>query len=233
VAQARPGRKIAAAALVVLGVAAALVSPPSNAWLRGLQAWIQGMGTGGMLLYAAFYVVAVLLFVPGIPLTLGAGFLFGVARGLILVSATSTAAATLAFLLARRLARSRVERLARRSEKFAAIDRAIGREGWKVVVLLRLSPVVPFSLSNYLYGLTKIRLAPYALASWLAMLPQTALYVSLGAAGASLGEARSRGVWEWGLLGAGIAATAAATVILARAAGKELARDAPKPASSP
>lgn len=232
-ARARRARGIAAAVLAALALAAALRWPASNAWLHGLQVWILGMGTAGMFLYAAFYVVAALLFAPGIPLTLGAGFLFGLGRGLVLVSGASTAAAALAFLVARRFARGGVERLARRNARFAAIDRAIAREGWKVVALLRLSPLLPFGLSNYLYGLTRIRLAPYVLASWLAMLPQTALYVSLGAAGASLDADGSRGPWQWGLIGAGIGATVAATAILARAAREELARESSLSPSDP
>ena len=226
-ARARVSRNLALLALVALAVAVAARRAPVDAWLSGLQARVLGMGTAGMLLYAAFYVVAALLFAPGVPLTLGAGFLFGVGRGLVLVSAASTAAAAIAFLVARRLARSRVERLAERNARFAAIDRAIAREGWKVVALLRLSPLLPFGLSNYLYGLTPVRWAPYVLASWLAMLPQTVLYVSLGAAGASLEAGSARGPWQWVLIGGGIAATAAAAAVLTRAARRELARDLP------
>lgn len=228
-ARARVSRNLALLALVALAVAVAARRAPVDAWLSGLQARVLGMGTAGMLLYGAFYVVAALLFAPGVPLTLAAGFLFGVGRGLVLVSAASTAAAAIAFLLARRLARSRVERLARRNARFAAIDRAIAREGWKVIVLLRLSPLLPFGLSNYLYGLTPVRWAPYVFASWLAMLPQTALYVSLGAAGASLEAGSARRPWQWVLIGIGIAATAAAAAVLATAARRELARSLPPP----
>src|SRR6202162_5481595 len=129
------------------------------------------MGPAGMALYGAVYVAAVLLFVPGIVLTLGAGFLFGLGWGIVVVSLASTIAAALAFLIARYLARGAVERLARKNPKFSAIDRAIGKEGWKILALLRLSPLVPFSLSNYIYGLTSVRFAPYLATSWAAMLP--------------------------------------------------------------
>jgi uncharacterized membrane protein YdjX (TVP38/TMEM64 family) len=225
--RARVSRKLAFLALAALAVAAAARLAPVTAWLSALQARILALGTAGMLLYGVFYVVAALLFAPGVPLTLAAGFLFGVGRGLVLVSAASTAAAAIAFLLARRLARSRVERLAGQDARFAAIDRAIAREGWKVVALLRLSPLLPFGLSNYLYGLTPVRWAPYVLASWLAMLPQTALYVSLGAAAASLEAGSARGPWQWTLIGIGVAATAAAAAVLAAAARRELARNLP------
>ena len=197
---------------------------PLQEWLKRFEAWVGGMGTSGMLLYGAFYVVADLLLVPGIVLTLGAGFLFGWGWGVVLVSIASTAAAALAFLIARHLARDSVRKLARKYPKFEAIDRAIGKEGWKVVALLRLSPVVPFSVSNYLYGLTSVRLGPYIFTSWAAMLPATVLYVYLGAAGRTIGEERAKSPWEWALLAAGLAATAAVTVILTRAAKKELAK---------
>ena len=218
-----PWKWIAAGAAVVALAAAARLLPVKD-WLASFEAWIQGMGAAGMVLYGAVYVVAVVLFVPGLPLTLGAGFLFGFWRALVLVSIASTIAAALAFLIARYLARDAVERLARKNPKFAAIDRAIGKEGWKVVALLRLSPLVPFSLSNYLYGLTSVRFVPYLATSWAAMLPATVLYVYLGAAGRTIGEKTPRSLWEWALLGAGLAATAAVTVLLTRVARRELAR---------
>jgi uncharacterized membrane protein YdjX (TVP38/TMEM64 family) len=209
-----------------LGVAAIVVAArllPVQEWLKSFETWVKGMGAAGMFLYGAVYVVAVLLFVPGIVLTLGAGFLFGLGWGIVLVSVASTLAAALAFVIARYLARGAVERLARNSPKFAAIDRAIGKEGWKVVALLRLSPLVPFSLSNYLYGLTSVRLGPYVATSWAAMLPATVLYVYLGAAGRTIGEKAPRSPWEWVFLGAGLAATAVVTVLLTRRARRELA----------
>jgi len=211
------------AAVVLLFVAARVL--PLQAWLQSFEGWVRGMGPAGMLLYAGVYVAAVVLFVPGIVLTLGAGFLFGLKLGIVVVSIASTVAAALAFLIARYAARGAVEKLARKNPKFAAIDRAIGKEGWKVVALLRLSPLVPFSLSNYLYGLTSVRFAPYVATSWVAMLPATVLYVYLGAAGRTIGEKTQRSPWEWALLGLGLVATAAVTVLLTRVAKKELARE--------
>ena len=183
---------------------------------------VRSFGPWGPLLYGALYVLAVLLFVPGIVLTLGAGYIFGVVPGVILVSVASTTAATLAFLIARHFARERVRAVVRRNPRFAAIDRAIAREGWKIVALLRLSPLVPFSFSNYLYGVTSVPLPGYVLASWLAMLPATVLYVSLGAAGRTLRSGATRTPGEWALLGLGIAATVAVTVMLGRIARKAL-----------
>ncbi|HKF41936.1 MAG TPA: TVP38/TMEM64 family protein [Thermoanaerobaculia bacterium] len=207
-------------AIVALIVAARLL--PIGRWLASFQEWVKGMGAAGIVLYGVVYIAAVVLFVPGIVLTLGAGFLFGLGRGVVLVSAASTIAAALAFLIARYFARAAVERLAKKDARFEAIDRAIGKEGWKVVALLRLSPLVPFSLSNYLYGLTSVKFWPYVATSWVAMLPATVLYVYLGAAGRTIGQGGHRSPWEWALLAVGLAATAAVTVLLTRVAKREL-----------
>jgi uncharacterized membrane protein YdjX (TVP38/TMEM64 family) len=220
-----PWSWIAAAAVGIALFAAWRVLPVQD-WLKDFQDWIAGLGSWGGVVYGVAYVVAALLFVPGIVLTIGAGYVFGLAWGVVIVSIASTVAAVIAFLIARYAARGSVQRLARRSEKFEAIDRAIGENGWKVVGLLRLSPIVPFSVSNYLYGLTSVRLLPYLLASWVGMLPATVLYVSLGAAGRSAGEEKGgRSPWEWALLAAGLLATAAVTVLLTRIARKQLKRE--------
>jgi uncharacterized membrane protein YdjX (TVP38/TMEM64 family) len=211
----------AAAAAVALIVAARLL--PIQEWLQSFEAWVKEMGPSGVILYGAVYVAAVVLFVPGIVLTLGAGFLFGLGWGIVVVSIASTVAAALAFLIARYVARGAVERLARKDPRFAAIDRAIGKEGWKVVALLRLSPLVPFSLSNYLYGLTSVKFVHYVATSWAAMIPATVLYVYLGAAGRTIGQGMRRSPWEWAFLAVGLAATAAVTVLLTRVARRELA----------
>ena len=219
----RAWKWIAVGVFVVALVLAARLLPVQE-WLKSFEAWVQGLGPAGMLLYAGVYVGAVLLFVPGIVLTLGAGFLFGLGWGIVVVSVASTTAAAFAFLIARYLARDAVRRLAERNPRFEAIDRAIGKEGWKVVALLRLSPLVPFSLSNYLYGLTSVQFVPCLATSWVAMLPATVLYVYLGAAGRKIGEKAPRSPWEWALLGVGLVATAAVTVLLTRLAKRELAR---------
>jgi uncharacterized membrane protein YdjX (TVP38/TMEM64 family) len=214
---------IALGALVV-GLFAAWRVLPLGQWLKDFQKWIEGLGPLGGVLFGLAYVAGALLFVPGAVLTIGAGYLFGLGWGVVVVSLASTAAAALAFLIARHLARARVETLARKYPKFAALDRAIGKNDWKVIFLLRLSPLIPFSISNYLYGLTSVRFAPYVLASWIGMLPGTFLYVYLGAAGKSLGEKHEKSPWEWALFGAGLLATIAVTVILTRVAKKELGR---------
>jgi uncharacterized membrane protein YdjX (TVP38/TMEM64 family) len=212
------------AVLALAALAFAWRSLPLGAWIASFEAWVADLGPLAGVVYGLAYVAAALLFVPGSLLTLGAGLVFGLGWGIVLVSISSTTAAALAFLIARYLARPRVEALARKNEKFRAIDAAIGQKGWKIVGLLRLSPVVPFSISNYLYGLTAVRFWPYVLASWIGMLPATVLYVYLGAAGRTLGTGRARSPWQIALLVVGLAATVAVTVILTRVARRELAR---------
>ena len=213
-------------AVVVAALFAAAWLLPVAEWVRLFQSWVAGKGAWGPILYGAVYVVAALLLVPGLVLTLGAGVLFGVVRGSVIVTLAANTAAALAFLIARYLARAHVEALARRNAKFAAVDAAIRERGWKVVLLLRLSPVVPFSLSNYLYGLTSVGFVPYVAASFIGMLPATVLYVYLGAAGGAVGQGR-RTPAEWTLFVIGLLATAAATWMVGRAARRALSRQAP------
>jgi uncharacterized membrane protein YdjX (TVP38/TMEM64 family) len=210
---------VVAAVALLFGLSRVL---PMDRWLAAFQHWVGGLGAWAPLIYGAVYVAAAVLLVPGALLTIGSGLLFGLVKGTLVVLVSASVAAALAFLIARHLARRRVERWARDNPRFAAIDAAIREQGWKVVLLLRLSPLVPFSLSNYLYGLTAVRFWPYVAASAAGMVPGTLLYVSLGAAGRAAAAGRGRSPLEWALLGLGLLATAAATVLVGRAARRQL-----------
>jgi uncharacterized membrane protein YdjX (TVP38/TMEM64 family) len=153
---------------------------PVLGWLVDFIRWVKGIGPAGSVLYAAVYIVGTALFFPGLPLTLGAGFIYGAVIGTLVVSPASVAGASLAFLIARYLARDWVTRRLKKYPQAATIDRAIEKNGFKVVVLLRLQPVLPFNMLNYALGLTSIRLRDYILASWIGMFPATVLYVYLG-----------------------------------------------------
>jgi uncharacterized membrane protein YdjX (TVP38/TMEM64 family) len=153
---------------------------PFLQWMVDFIHWAKGMGATGGALYAVVYIAGTALFFPGLPLTLGAGFLYGALIGTLVVSPASVAGATLAFLIARYLARDWVTRRIKKYPQAAAIDRAIEKNGFKAVVLLRLQPVLPFNILNYALGLTSIRLRDYMLASWIGMFPATVLYVYLG-----------------------------------------------------
>ncbi|PXF45066.1 hypothetical protein BWQ96_05168 [Gracilariopsis chorda] len=162
------------------GVAAATGFIRPDAFVHIAQ-WFERLGPQAAYLYGLLYFVLELVAVPAIPLTLGSGYLFGMLRGTITVSVASTLAATASFLIARYGLRDNITRLAERYPRFRLLDRAIGREGFKFVLLLRLSPLLPFAISNYLYGLTSVNILEYVLGSWLGMLPGTLAYVSAGA----------------------------------------------------
>jgi uncharacterized membrane protein YdjX (TVP38/TMEM64 family) len=153
---------------------------PFLQWMVDFIHWAKGMGAAGGAIYAVFYILGTAFLFPALPLTLGAGFLYGAIVGTLVVSPASVAGATLAFLIARYVARDWVTRRLKKYPQAAAIDRAIEKNGFKAVVLLRLQPVLPFNILNYALGLTSIRLRDYVLASWIGMFPATVLYVYLG-----------------------------------------------------
>lgn len=217
------------AVAAALALAVAVLFLPVAAWLQALVEWIRGAGAAGVAAFAAAYIAATVLFLPGSVLTAGAGFAYGPLWGTLLVSPVSVAAATLAFVLGRTAARGWIARRIAGNPRFAAIDAAIGESGFKIVLLLRLSPLFPFSLLNYALGLTRLSLRDYVVASALGMLPGTFLYVYLGslvtsaselAAGGGDAGGASRSALYWG----GLAATVAVTWILTRIARTALSR---------
>jgi uncharacterized membrane protein YdjX (TVP38/TMEM64 family) len=212
---------------MVVGLGLLRVYLPVGEWLEQFNVWVVGLGPKGMVVYVGVYVIATVLFLPGSVLSIGAGFLFGVVRGTIVVSAGSTIGASFAFLISRYVARRWVTERAESNPRFEAIDRAIGVQGWKLVGLLRLSPAIPFNLSNYLYGLTSVRFLPYVIASWLGMLPGTVMYVYLGTAGKhgldAAAGATARSWQQNALLSVGLVATVAVTILITRSAKNALA----------
>jgi uncharacterized membrane protein YdjX (TVP38/TMEM64 family) len=172
------------------------------------------------------YIGSAVLLLPGSVLTLGAGFLFGVVRGVIIVSIGSTLGATLAFLVSRYFARNWVARKIEGNGKFRAMDKAVGDEGWKIVLLTRLSPVFPFNFLNHAYGITRVSLRHYFFATWAGMLPGAVLYVYLGSLAGSLAMvedgARERTTMEWGFYIFGFVIAVAVTVYVTRLARRTL-----------
>lgn len=209
-------------AIILIAVMLLMRALPTQQVLKSAQGWIDSLGMWGPLALGLIYIVAVLLLVPGSILTLVAGAVYGLIWGTVIVSLASTTAAAIAFLIARYVARDRVRRRVERSPKLAAVDEAIGEQGWKIVALLRLSPAVPFNLQNYLYGVTAIRFWPCVLASWVAMLPGTFLYVYLGSLGKTAAAGGETSMAEWVARGVGLAATIAVTVYVARLAQKAI-----------
>jgi uncharacterized membrane protein YdjX (TVP38/TMEM64 family) len=178
----------AMASFIVLA-ALVLVTTFSSRVANALQAileFVQSSGPWGPVLFVVIYIGACLLFAPGSILTMGAGFLFGLGMGTVVSSIGSTLGAGAAFLLARTLLRAPVQRWFASDPRFQALDEAVGEHGFKVVLLARLSPVLPFNLLNLAFGLTKVSLRDYLLASWIGMLPGALLYVYLGTAAKNL-----------------------------------------------
>lgn len=191
----------------------------------GLE-WVSNLGPWGPIAFAALYILAAVFFVPGFLLTLGAGIIFGVVKGTLIVILSATAGATLAFLIGRFLARGWVARRIQGNPRFQAIDEAVGSGGWKVVALTRLSPVFPFNLLNYAFGITPVSVRDYILASFFGMVPGTVMYVYAGSLVGDLAVlgtgARERSPLEWAFYVGGLLATVAVTVYVTRLARKIL-----------
>lgn len=215
------GGAFVAAALVV-----ALRELPVREWTVGLLTWIQGLGPLAPVILVAVYLVACVLLIPGSLITLGAGFLFGLGEGFVVVSIGSVAGATLAFLIGRTAARDWISRKVRQNTKFQAVDEAVGRRGFYIVLLTRLSPVFPFTLLNYFYGITAVKTRDYVLGSWIGMIPGTLMYVYFGSLVKNLTELAAGTSTQGGstrlLFWIGLVATVAVAVVVTRIARRAL-----------
>ena len=212
--------------LIAAMLAAAAYLLPIAEWTTALAERARGTGALGVAIFVAAYVAATVAFLPGSILTLAAGFAYGPAWGLAVASPASVAGATAAFLLGRTLLRDWARRKTNDSAKGRAIEHAVEREGFKLVLLLRLSPVVPFNLLNYALSLSNVGVGTYIAASALGMLPGTALYVYLGSLAPTAAQlstaAQGGGAGRTALYIAGLAATIAVVVIATRAARRAL-----------
>jgi uncharacterized membrane protein YdjX (TVP38/TMEM64 family) len=213
-------------ALIVVAVIVVARRFGAGSALKDTLDWISSLGAVAPVVFVAIYIVACVMFVPGSILTIGAGVIFGVVWGSIYVSIASTTGATAAFLVGRYLARDWVARKLEGNSKFKAIDDAVGREGWKIVALTRLSPIFPFNLLNYAFGLTKVGLRDYVIASWAGMIPATVMFVYIGSLSGDLARAASgapvQTPLKWALDAIGLAATIAVAVYATRIATQAL-----------
>jgi uncharacterized membrane protein YdjX (TVP38/TMEM64 family) len=219
--------KIVLYAVIAAVVVAALLlfGRQAGQYVPRFAQWVESLGVWGPIVFILGYMVATVAFVPGVILTLAAGAIFGLLKGTLYTFAGATLGASAAFLVARYAARRAIEKRIEGNPRFAAIDKAVAKQGLKIVALLRLSPVFPFNLLNYALGLTQVRFLHYLLACF-AMLPGTLLYVYYGHAAGSLAEAAGghiqKGPAYWVSLGIGLAATLAVTVLITRVASKAL-----------
>jgi len=220
--------KMKGAILILVVIGAALLFKHFNVQmlLKDALDQVADHGIVGAGVYVLLYIVATVLMMPGSILTLGAGVIYGVVWGSLLVSVSSTLGATAAFLVGRYFARNWVSKKIEGNEKFKAIDTSVAKEGWKIVGLTRLSPIFPFNLLNYAYGLTKVSLRDYFFASWIGMIPGTIMYVYIGSLAGDLtrlgAESRTKTMGEWILYIVGLLATVVVTVYVTRIARKAL-----------
>jgi uncharacterized membrane protein YdjX (TVP38/TMEM64 family) len=191
--------------------------------------WVKNLGSLGAIAFILIYNLATLLFIPGSVLTLKAGCLFGLFWGSVYVLIAAILGATFAFLIGRYLSRDWVCRQIEKNPKFKAIDRAVAKEGWKIVLLTRLSPIFPFNLLNYGFGVTQVSLKDYILGS-IGIIPGTVMYVYIGSLAGEFAitdmpqtpttpEAQ---IWQWVMRIIGLIATVAVTVYVTKVAQKAL-----------
>jgi uncharacterized membrane protein YdjX (TVP38/TMEM64 family) len=220
---------LAMAAVVVVAVGAWYVLPVED-WIEDFTAWIASLGKWGIVAFGAIYVVATLLLAPGSVMSIAAGVAFGY-WGLPFVLVSATTGAALAFLIARYAAHDGVSALLEDKPKFKAIGKAIDEQGWKIVALVRLSPQVPFAVTNYFFGVTNVGFWPFVITTIVGVAPATFVYVNIG----MMGRAAAGGgvdTMRWIMLVVGLVAAVAAGVLIARKA-KEKLRDLAEPAQVP
>jgi uncharacterized membrane protein YdjX (TVP38/TMEM64 family) len=210
--------------LTVAGLIVASVLLPVKDWVRSFINWVQQLGPLGVVVFIVSYALATVLFLPGWIFTVGAGLIYGIVGGTLAALCGAVIGATLAFIVARYFVRKNIEDYAKKNPRFQAIDEAIGKNGWKIIGLLRLSPLIPFNLSNYFYGITAVSLKAYIAISAVGMIPGTLLYAYLGAIGKAgiSGEKTQHSSAQYILLGVGLIATIAVTVLVSRIAKNAL-----------
>ena len=207
-------------------VALVLLGRQLGGLLPRFAEWVEGLGFWGPAVFIAGYVVTTVAFIPGAVMTLAAGAVFGLPKATVYVLTGATLGSAVAFLFSRHLAREAGAARVAGNARFAAIDRAVGTQGFKMVLLMRLSPVFPYNLLNYSLGLTTVRFTDYALAS-IGMLPGTLLYAYYGVLAGDVarlagGAAVERGPAGYTVLVLGLLATIAVSTLVTRAARRAL-----------
>ena len=208
---------LAGAALVVVRIV------PVDTAVGTLRSWVETRGTIGMVAFGASYVVLALLFVPGAALTAVAGAVFGVGWGIVVVAIATSVADAAAFLLARYVARDAVLQLMDRHPRFKIVDQTISRGGWRIVALVRLNPTIPYSASNYLFGVTGVSFFSFLVSSGIFTLPGAFAYLYLGYVGSESLGGSSRSSGEWSLLVLGLIVTIVGLVYVTVLARRGLA----------
>jgi uncharacterized membrane protein YdjX (TVP38/TMEM64 family) len=159
---------------------------PIQSWLGAVKDWLVTLGVWAMPAFISVYLLFTVVGLPNVILMLIAGTLFGLGKGIISVSIADTLGAIACFFIGRTIARKRIKRWIKKHPKFAHLDQAVNKKGWKILLLTRLSPLMPSSVLNYGFSCTKVNFWQYCFFSWLGMLPVVILYVYMGSFGSFL-----------------------------------------------
>ncbi len=204
-----------------------------TAWMDQGMLWIAASGWVGWIWFIILYTLSCVLFLPGSVLSFGAGAVYGFWGGTILVSIGSVAGALANFLTTRYLLRGWMGRKFAASRKFHALDHAATSDGWKLVILTRLSPILPHSLVSCAFGLSRISFWRFTLASWIGFLPISAAYAYGGAViGRAAKGGLHQGPWAWAAYSIELAITILITIWITRIAHKALKSYAPEVAEA-
>ena len=211
-------KKLVVAAAFLIGLATVSYFFPVLPALQNLCTWVGSLGLLGVLVVALLLAIGSLLFLPASPFIIAGSAVFGFPLGVVAALTGLALGASGGFCLSRWFLRKEISAQFRKNETFRAIDIAIEKEGWKIVILLRLCPI-PFGFANYLYGLTAVRFRPYLVASLIGGLPSLLLFCQLGTAGkAGLDAVASghlgRSTGELVVLGISAVATICAIVLI-------------------
>ncbi len=219
---------IAASILIVAVLLALLIHFGAHEQVLHLLNWFNAQGAWAPLLFVLLMATVVVMVLPGVLFTTGAGFVFGVVEGSIYVVTGTTLGATLAFLIARYLFGQRARQFVMARAKLRLVSEELTPNGWKIVMLTRLIPFFPGKISNYFFGLTAFSLRGYVGGSLLGFIPFSINNVYLGSIAADLSTLGQRNLertpLEWALYGAGFVAIVIAVIYLNRLARRALAR---------
>lgn len=207
-------------ALAVFSLVMMWMFLPLSEWIERFRLWIIDLGVVGIVAFVLVYVFVTVVLGPATALTMTAGLAFGF-WGFPLVVGSATLAAAVAFLLGRYIARQRVLAMIECDPRLESLHQAFGDEGWRIVVLLRLSPLIPYGMQNYLFSVTNIGFLPYVVATLFGVMPASALYVYIGSLGATAND--EGGVMKWLLIVGGLMATAVVAWIIGKRAQQAIA----------
>lgn len=223
-----PVWSFAASVLFVAAVLGVLIYFDTHQQVLRLLEWLDAQGAWAPLLFILVMTLVVVLVLPGVMFTTGAGFVFGVVEGTVYVVLGTTLGATLAFLIARYLFGARATRFILAHARLKLVSEELTPQGWKIVLLTRLVPFFPFKLSNYFFGLTRFSLRGFVSGTFVGIIPFSLHNVYLGSIAADIATLGARSAdrtpLQWALYGAGLLATIVAVIYLSRLAHRALAK---------